>query len=343
MARPSDQMRLLIRLDADPRVGLGHAVRVAELLSHITMPLDSHIGSVGGQAGVYFADNVTHHNLPAGNPAEFLELAREIGADMLLIDQPDQTGESWQQYHDSALPVIAIDDYGGEVQADLVFNGTVIDDYHHYPLIADKSRIFCGGPYALLNPVFGQLPHNPTRRKTVLIVIGGGRRARQWALSLTGDHSPFSPGDFDKITMIIGGTFADGDELRRRCARLRINLQQNIPQQQLARMLSDHSVALITGGMIVYEAVASGCPVIIFPQEENLIREAEYFARNDAAINLGYNGGMDMNRVRKALDMKIIPASDSIGGIDGIDGKGMIRVATELNNFLQHFRSGQNK
>ena len=348
MADLSDPIKLLIRLDADHNTGLGHAARTAELLRHIDHPLDIHICGTGAQLPLFFGEGITLHPLPdqiseADKSDHLLRMAGDISAHILLIDQQDQTRETWQKYHDSPLPVIAIDDYGGDVQADLIFNGTILNDYHHYPLMTAKDHIFCGGDYALLNPAFGEVCHNPAP-DSLLIVIGGGERARQWALALSGEHSPFQNKTIGQITMIVGGAFPDIDDLRMACAKLDISVQQNIRQSDLADLLACHKAALITGGMIVYETLASGCPAIIFPQEENLIREADWFAHNDCLINLGHEGGMDMKLVGQQITLLYKDYQKAVKmaakGRQLIDGKGMIRAAGEIDNFLTQRNRG---
>ncbi|VAV94349.1 hypothetical protein MNBD_ALPHA02-6 [hydrothermal vent metagenome] len=345
MAHLSDPIKLLIRLDADHNTGLGHAARTAELLRHIDHPLDIHICGTGAQLPLFFGEGITLHPLPdriseVDKSDHFLRIAGDISAHILLIDHPNQSRETWQKYHGSPLPVIAIDDYGGDVQADLIFNGTILDDYHHYPLMAAKDHIFCGGDYALLNPVFGEVCHNPVQ-DNLLIVIGGGERARQWALALTGEHSPFQDRVTGPITMIVGGTFPDIDRLRTACAKLDISVQQNIRQSDLADLLARHRAALITGGMIVYETLASGCPAIIFPQEKNLIHEADWFAQKGCLVNLGYEGGMDMKLVGQQLAVLYKDQQRATNGRELIDGKGMIRAAREIDYFLSQ-RSREN-
>jgi len=339
----SDRIRLCVRLDADHAIGLGHGTRVAELLRQIKSPLDVHICGSGDPLDLLFDnDTITRHSLTQAASeedkcADFLDYAQKIKADLLLIDQPDQTAATWASYHRSAFSVIAIDDYGGDVQADLVFNGTILENYHHYPLISgksaisEKSAIFCGSDYALLNPVFGAVTWQKPQEKNLLIVIGGGARATQWALALTGAHSPFLQPIHGKVTLIVGAAFPEMAAARTACKKLDITLRQNIPQAQLAQLLAHHSIALITGGMIVYETLASGCPPIIFPQEENLIPEATWFAEHGMALSLGFEGGMDMKKVGNmiAAAYNFPTKSDK----KKIDGKGMLRAAKEIDKF----------
>ena len=339
----SKKLKILVRLDASHHLGLAHAVRTSELLRHVKASLDIHLCGSGAALKLFFDKNVTFHDLAAQvqemeKTRQTIQLAQEIAADVILIDQPEQTCATWQCYYDNIHPVIALDDYGGDIQADLVFNGTILDSYHQYPLVSEKTSIHCGGNYALINPVFRNITQRKSEGKKILIVIGGGDRAKQWAFALTGDQSPFQNAKDCHITMIVGGTFPEMTKLQYSCANLGIELHRNIQQKNLARLLSSHSIALITGGMVVYETLASGCPAIIFPQEKNLIREAQWFAENDSLINLGYDGGMDMKIVKKKVallckDNKLIQSLSS-KGCELIDGMGMSRTAKKMDQFL---------
>ena len=339
------KVRILIRVDANHDVGLGHIVRISELLRHIQTPLDIHICGVGDQLKLFINEDITLHQLEkrdgeSKRTLDFLKLAEKIKADILLIDHPDQNGERWQKYAQCPIPVIAIDDYGGDVQADMIINGTILSDYHKYPLITEKTAIHIGGKYALLNPVFRANIWESLTENNLLIVIGGGDRARKWAFALTGEESPFSHLKFDKITMVIGGSFSNTDKLMNSCDQLDIELCQNIQQEKLAKLFAGSSMSLLTGGMVVYEALASGCPAIIFPQEENLIKEASWFAEHNSLLNTGYDAGMDMDKVGKMISLLYsddrLKYSISSNARMIVDGKGIIRAGEELDIFFRN-------
>jgi len=54
--------------------------------------------------------------------------------------------------------VIALDDEGGELMADLVINGTVPDNYHFYPALRPGGKALTGPFYTLLHAAFGATP-----------------------------------------------------------------------------------------------------------------------------------------------------------------------------------------
>ena len=113
----------------------------------------------------------------------------------------------------------------------------------------------------------------------------------------------------------------------------------SVTSDYLASLLSECSISLITGGMILYEALAVGVPTIVFPQEQNLIEEANWFERQDCVVNLGYNGGMDMHLVACELESLIVNEVKldkmSRNSISIIDGRGMKRAASAIEAFIK--------
>lgn len=337
-------MKILLRLDADHHVGLAHAIRVAKILSLVKPRPEIHLIGNLPHCEQFFeaATPVTSLSPEAGSEQDrafkVVEIADCIGADVLLIDQPHLSQISWDIFADSGLPVIAIDDEGGPVRADLVFNGTILPAYHHYPLIADETCIHNGADYALINPCFSATPWSEPAEPGLLSVIGSGDRACTWALALTGPEGPFSRLEVGRKTMVVGAAYPVIDQLGKNCKAGNITLHQGLDQPAMARMFSQHSVGLITGGMIVYETLATGLPVIVFPQEKNLPPETQFFAGKGSLIDLGYDGGMDMELVHQKIKNlmysreKRLKLSGNARQI--IDGKGMLRTIEALDLFF---------
>jgi len=337
LALTTGNAHILVCLDANHRIGLGHAVRVSAIFDLLKVP---HRTTVAG-AGELITDLFPGQRLlPASveDPNAFFSLIGEIRPDLILVDHPRPGPSFWRllSMRSRGIPVVAIDDEGGEVDADLVINGTVLDQYHRYPLLRPQAKLLVGRDYALIRPVFGETPWCPLPEPSVVIVVGSGDRARDWVLHLMSRKIDFS--SWGKVRMIVGRAFPNMARLRHDCGALGVLLESGISGEGMAEALSQASVALITGGMIVYEALAVGVPAIVFPQIENLIPEARWFAKRGCIVDLGCEGGTNSGLVSDAVGRLLSSPSERLVMSSAqratIDGRGILRAAKEIDGLL---------
>lgn len=333
----SGRAHILVCLDANHRIGFGHAVRISALLDLLKVPHRITVAGAGELIADFFPGqqllpvSVEDHNI-------FFSLIGEIRPDLILVDHPRPGRNFWRGLSVSAgdIPVVAIDDEGGEVDADLVINGTVLDQYHHYPLLRPRASLLLGREYALIRPVFGATPWRNPRETSVVIVVGSADRARDWALQLMSGKVDMS--SWGKVRMIVGRAFPDRVRLQHDCDALGVSLESGLSGELMAEALSQASVALITGGMIVNEALAVGVPAIVFPQVENMIPEASWFAQRGCIIDLGYEGGMNSGLVTESVSRLLASSSERLAMSSAqratIDGQGMLRVAKGIDGLL---------
>lgn len=337
LALASRHAHILVRLDANHQIGLAHAIRVSAILDLLKVP---HLITVAGTGGLIADFFPGQRLLPASveEPNAFFSLIGEIRPDLILVDHPRLGSSFWHGLGVSAnnIPVVAVDDEGGEVDADLVINGTVLDQYHHYPLLRAQASLLLGREYSLIRPVFGATTWRNPRESSVVIVVGSADRARDWALHLMSGKVDLS--NWGKVRMIVGRAFPEMAQLQHNCDALGVFLESGLSGERMAEELSQASVALITGGMIVYEALAIGVPAIVFPQIENLIPEAQWFAEKGCIVNLGYEGGLNNGRVSEAVSRLLSSSSERLVMSSSqratIDGYGMVRAAQAIDGVL---------
>lgn len=328
---------LLLRLDANHGIGLAHAIRVAAILALLDMP---HRVTVAGDGELLadFFPTARHHPLAGDGKDEFFALLRQTSPGLILVDHPRPGAGFWAKLkvHAGAIPVVAIDDEGGDVDADLVINGTVLDEYHRYPVLRTQAKVLTGGLYSLIRPVFAESRWQNPATPAVTIVVGSANRARDWALHLV--SGKYDVRRWGKVRMIVGRAFPDMAALAERCGRLGVALQSGVSGEEMACAMASAQTVLITGGMVVYEALAVGVPAVVFPQIENLIPEARWFAQRGCIVDLGFDGGMDEALVAAAVDrMLSSPAergtmSQAQSAI--VDGRGMARAAMAIGSIL---------
>ena len=325
--------KLLIRLDAGP-VGLGHAVRVRGVVDLIAPRPDLVLAGAGDGLEDWFPGV---RRVPVGGEADFAALCEAERPDAVLIDLPAYPAGLFATLRRQSIPILCIDDVGGEVDADLIVNGTVLDQYHHYPPVPPGGVRLIGGAYTLVRPAFGASPWTAPSRPAVAIVIGSGDRARDWAFRLLSPE--LDRRDWGSVTMVVGAAFRDRERLAEAVREAGVVLRHGLAAPELAGLLASASVALITGGMIVYEALAVGVPMVVFPQIENLIPEAAFLAAGGMIEDLGFGGGMKLDMVQAAIaGLTGDPARQqdmSRRQRSLIDGKGMERVAAAISHFLR--------
>lgn len=326
--------RLLVHLDADATIGLGHAVRTANLLHHLP-GLEIVVSGQGRALDDFFptARRVT----PPRNAHDLAAIATHIEASGLLLDQPHMAAQIATLRQNCACPIAVIDDYGGIPSGDLIINGTVLPAYHEYSAIRHHDRILAGGTYALIHNAFAcHSEEKATDTHRLLIVIGSGQRAFDW-LDFLLDH--FNGAEWDETTIVTGRTHPNPYRISSICSQRKIRHRHAIASEALAQEAHRAKAALTTGGMIVYEALAAGLPVAAFPQIDNLEAEMAYFAAQGAIIDLGRQNGFVWPVVDQVLAiLRHQPerrARMRQAGLNLIDGHGLQRAANALGELLK--------
>lgn len=327
---------ILAFLDAGHEIGLGHATRVAGILRQLGGQQRVVVAGDGVQLDAMFG---AARRMPQATPATMAALFDAVAPDLVLVDRPGMAAGWWQALDAAAvdIPLVLIDDYGGQFPVDLVINGTVLDEYHHYSRLRPHARTLAGPAYALVRPQFAQQPWSDPVEPSVLIVAGGGDAARDWALMLVSGALDLAP--WGKVGMIVGAAFPELGALAAACARQGVTLESGVAAERMAQALSQAALALTTGGMIVYEAVAAGVPALVFPQMANLVDEASWFAGQGAIADLGAAGGMHPAAVSDVVTRLLARRAERVAMSQRqrvlLDGQGMQRAAASIELLLE--------
>jgi len=136
----------------------------------------------------------------------------------------------------------------------------------------------------LVRPEFALTPWKGHLDSGLCIVIGSGQPALEWAFFLVGKVIPLLTGI--SVSMVVGGGFTQWAELKEICKHHQVNLYRHLNAKDMAHLVSNSSLVLATAGMIVYESVVVGAPLMAYPQLPEMKAEAEWFARQQACINI---------------------------------------------------------
>jgi UDP-2,4-diacetamido-2,4,6-trideoxy-beta-L-altropyranose hydrolase len=270
-------LRLLFRVSAGPRVGFGHLVRVSSLATALGVPLVLSIR--GAHASVLQTARSLGGKVIGGDSARTV-LARVRPEILVLDDRVARQTAAWRrEARRLGVPIVSVHDLGiGLGDADLVVDGSIAAV--HRP---SGGRLLLGPRFAILNPrtLSARSRRKRARRRLdVVVALGGGPR-RSIALALARALVDCRPGlrvgvAIGFVARAVAGAATDVEWVR---------------PDGFGAALSSARVAVVGGGLTVYESLALGVPsvgVSVVPSQRPTVTG---LARRGALVDGGAIGG----------------------------------------------------
>lgn len=345
MSSPGVQ-RLLIRADASERIGCGHVMR--------SLALAQAWQDSGG--AVCLAARLLPKTLERRSREEKIEirqfaevrddaqqtveLAREIGADWVVLDGY-QFGVRFQRaIKNAGLRLLVVDDEARAQHyvADLVLNQAPYAVRDFYPSQGSSTALLLGTRYALLRREFirarrTDLAQAP-RAQRVLVTLGGGdpdncTHTILEALAM-----------IERLTTIavVGPSNSRAIELEQLAERAdgRITVQRNPPD--MSQLMAWADLAISAAGSTCWELAFMGLPMLLVVLADNQRPGATCLDKLGLARNLGWHCELSVEKARAAImdiiDDPALRASMSRKGLELIDGHGASRVVNEMRSRL---------
>lgn len=235
-------LRILFRAPAGPRRGFGHLVRCRSLARALGVrPLIALRGSTKVEkAALALGCDVVHGSAN--------RLLRSLAPDVLVVDDPVTTdARRWMAAGRRAgCLVVSVHDLGlGCLDADLVIDGSVTMNAR-----ARRGTTLAGPEFALLDPAL--VDQDESRDPySVLVALGGGPRAE-----LAVDIAEAIVDAVPQATVRVAGGFMSTP------AQVRQQITWVGPARSLHSEMARASVAVVGGGVSLYEACALGTPAV---------------------------------------------------------------------------------
>ncbi len=312
-------LRVLFAAPAGPRIGFGHLVRCRSLALALGV---EPVVAVRGTAATRRRAASLGCRVVTLREADWQRLEPQL----LVVDDPSiRAVTAWvRRARRAGAPVATVHDLGiAAVESDLLIDGSVAAT----PANEGRFGSLRGPAYMVLDPRVRlvrerAVPPAPLR---VLIALGGGPRAAaaaRLARAIAGRNSG--------VEIRIAGGFA--------CARGASPLPNatwiDVPDG-LAEELASASVAVVAGGVTLYEACALGVPVVAVALHRLQHTTIQAIARRGAAIDAGAIGpatacvALEIDRLLRD------PAARRRMGMAGralVDGRGAARAAARLRH-----------
>lgn len=322
MKRSPDARRrpsVLFRAAAGPRRGFGHLVRCRSLARALNVrPVVSlratrHTMRRAVELGCTVVE---------GGPRRVLA---ETPCDVLVVDDPNhRAAAQWiRAGRRAGRRVVSVHDLGiGCLEGDLVVDGSVV----RKPVLRRAGGLVVAGPrFAVLDPRLlswrrrGAEPGGVFR---VLIALGGGTN-----VTLAAEIADALTAADERIHVRIAGGFTAGGHLQMR-VQPRVCWLGRSPG--LGRELSRADVAVVGGGVTLYEACALGVPTVAVPVVDAQRETIAGFVRKGAATGI-VDGPVELDRVVE-LVMALAESRRKRQGVAEraaalVDGRGAARVA----------------
>jgi UDP-2,4-diacetamido-2,4,6-trideoxy-beta-L-altropyranose hydrolase len=331
MTWPAHPPRVLFRVAAGPRVGFGHMVRAVSLAEAVGVP------ALLSVRGLRSCVSPTVRRLgaklvPPGGAADVLD---RVNPDVLVLD--DRVARATAAWRRAArrrgVPVVSIHDLGlGLGDADLVVDGSL------GATTALAHAVSLSGPrFAILNPrcLEGRRDDSAPRHD-VAIALGGGPR-RLAAVRLAGALRARRPG----LRVAIAAGFVATD------SRSAGGSIEWIAPSKLGAALAGCGVAVVGGGVTLYESLALGVPTVAAAVVPSQRPTVSAFAARGAVLDGGLLscGPRLQRRIESAARRVLSLLDDDIArrrltraGSRLVDGRGADRVARGIERMLSSHR-----
>lgn len=329
-------IRAVFRCDGSFQQGLGHIARCAMLSRSLPDLRGTLLFSGDALAGEFLKGRgASYRRLPLCTTEEqdwatLISLCRELGATYVFVDRKDNSQNYIGALKDAGLFVVDIEDRGeGRELADMLI------DPHIWPGTAESEYAgsgFCGfGPeWVLLDPVFARLrarraPRPPQAEAGVAVACGGSDPAGHTSRVL--EELGQRPEKF-RVTTVLGVGNANPV-----CPRHPSRTVRAV--SSLARVLARSGLAVVSGGITMFESLCLGVPTIVVPQNKEQHRNAFKLAKKKALLLTDLSAGHEPDQsLSRALDLALTDMqtreSLSIRGSSLVDGLGTERLGMAL-------------
>ncbi|MCU0156380.1 PseG/SpsG family protein [Bacillus safensis] len=319
--------------------GMGHVVRMKRLANQLLQEGNDISFYTNEQICVEMLSGPDWHVHLVQESKAFLQMEqdiKELNPDLLLIDVLDCDLQFLQlvKASSSSARLVLFEEIRAEAcqLADAVVNGIYggLDEKH---MQVDGTEYFYGTPYLLLDQEISRLKDTYEVRKEckkVVISLGGsdprGLLSKAVSALLEADHL--------HILAVTGKASRIEEQIEAE------HIQFIRHTDQLSARLSEADLAIVAGGMTLYEAVCIGVPSIVLSQVDHQAVTAARFAQKGACHHLGLGELVDEKDIRCAVERLsssyFLRRSIHLNGRTLIDGKGTERVKNILIHLMNH-------
>lgn len=337
--------RLLIRTDANTRVGIGHVMRCLSLAQawqdaggHAIFVMPPELPGLEStlKSGRMEVVHLLARSGETDDAIETANLARQVGAAWVVLDGYHFNAEYQRIMNDSGLRLMLIDDTGNHdhYYARIVLNQNLHAKEGLYRRKESYTQLLLGTRYALLRREF--LKWREERREIpevahrLLITLGGGE---QNEVILKVIHALRQVKGLEAL-VLLGGKDPDSRKLESHLDGALSTFRIVNDLASMPERMAWADMALSAGGSTCWELAFMGLPSLVLVLAENQRPVAESLESRGVALNLGWHALLSESDLVAALSGLIRDYTRrrqmSERGRQLVDGQGAARVVSIL-------------
>lgn len=343
----TDRPSIIFRCDVSPAIGIGHLMRSRTFAGALRDAGQKCI--MVGPSLDYRSDNdevlfddwiaVPGWKSGAGDAQNLVGIARAHGARRAVLDdyRTDESfqevlrdeGLIWMQHFDASKP--------NRFWADMIVHGSPSETAERWRphLLNPHTEMLFGPSYSVLRPEFPPPVLQPDDRevRTILVSFGGGND--QGAVLLTLKALFDRTAQNIRFAVMSGSRNPNIPAIRAwidEHAGDRVTL--HVEPKDIAGLFASCDLAILGGGISIYEAAACGLPMVVTALADNQLRQCDAWEKLGAAIFLGRVSDLTSellgDRVAGLIADRPRRAQMTRVGRSAVDGQGARRLADHL-------------
>lgn len=326
-------MKILFRVEATPELGSGHLMRCLVLAEGLKESI-SNVDITFITSSNVVAEQVKSCDYRLINLSSSKNMVKEIEyyekylkKAIFITDIPNIPGDYLKTLKKSVGSVVSIDDGSDTIfYSDILINPNLRSNVNHK--YSSETQYYSGGKYVILKKAFGKYAVKKKQIKQEvksLFVCFGGSDKNNMAKKVMNIIQNMDI----NLLIVVGIMYPYYNEIVKDINDYR-NIQIKRNAHNMDELIYDADLAVISGGTLLYETCAVGTPAIVICKNVEQNRESEFFAKNNAAINLGMFDNINEDTCRNAI-LKLISDYDkrellSKNAKQLIDGRGADRI-----------------
>lgn len=327
-------MNILFRADGSSEKGMGHMVRSMALADefkdrnhtvYFMVKEDEFAKEFVDKRGLKRLDYIDKNDLDL-----FAYITDKHAIDLMISDVDEYDNKFFSFLREKEIYSVQLDIHRKmTLGVDLLINGGIYAKELEDEALLEGQNVLLGPEYNLLRKEFSRANKKDHSEdiKNILITMGATDVHNLTEVVTRTCLEVYS----NAIIHVVVGSNKQPFDNKDFYKHSSLNLYYKIPYMYELMEMAD--IAICSGGVTIYELVATATPSIIITQAKNQIRQSLEFSAREAAIYYGTAEDFDSNEFRKILfkiNDPILRHKLSSSSRKLIDGKGVERVVNYL-------------